>query len=158
MYKLTCWIIFFAVALTSCSGSDTIIKKNWDPKTRTMAILDLTSDESEYIDAGAQLMAELENSMLDTIFVLDQEAPVFKLKFKVTDFKEGSRLSRMATLGIGDSGRAELKVKVALFQGKTMLGAWEVNTWVNGGMAGGSEETLFSKAAEEIIAHLKSSY
>ena len=36
-----------------------------------------------------------------------------------------------------------------------MIGAWEVESWVSGGITGGSEETLFNEAAKEIVDHMK---
>ena len=158
MKKILALILLFTIPLISCSGSDTIIKKNWDSKARTIYIQDLTNSEESYMDASSRLLAVLEESIVDTIFVLDEDNPVFKLKFKVTEYQGGSRFARLATLGASNSARAKLQVKAALYQGQDMLGAWEVNTWINGGMAGGSEEELFDKAADEIITHMKGSY
>jgi len=48
-----------------------------------------------------------------------------------------------------------LKVKVALFDEEEMVGGWEVNSWLSGGL---SETKLFTKAAEEIADHLKGDF
>ncbi len=158
MKKILALLMFAFVFAMGCAGADTTVKKDWEMDSRSLAVVDMTNSNDDYLDASSHLLAQLEESVNDTIFVLNQENPTFKLKFKVTDYREGSRLTRMATFGASDSARAELQVKAALYQGKSMLGAWEVNTWVNGGMTGGSEDMLFKRAADEIITHMKGSY
>jgi hypothetical protein len=39
-----------------------------------------------------------------------------------------------------------------------MVGAWEVNSWISGGITGGSEENLFDSAADEIAGHLRGDF
>jgi hypothetical protein len=39
-----------------------------------------------------------------------------------------------------------------------MVGAWEVNSWVSGGITGGSEQDLFDSAAKEIADHLRGDF
>ena len=77
------------------------------------------------------------------------------MKYKVTEFNEGSRFKRMATFGIDDGSRARIKVKVALFSEEGVLGQWEVESWVSGGITGGSESQVFEQAAEQILQHFK---
>lgn len=44
------------------------------------------------------------------------------------------RALRIASMGFSSCARAKLRVKVALFDGRGMVGAWEVNSWVKGGL------------------------
>ena len=85
------------------------------------------------------------------------------LKYKVLEFDGGSRIARIATMGFSDSAKAKLRVKAALFdsnqpKGRSMVGAWEVDSWVKGGLMGGTEENLFERAAKEITSHLKGDF
>ena len=58
-------------------------------------------------------------------------------------------------MGVSSSAQAKLKVKVALFDEEEMVGGWEVNSWLSGGL---SETKLFTQAAEEIASHLKGDF
>jgi hypothetical protein len=59
-------------------------------------------------------------------------------------------------LGLSEDSRIYLKVKVAMFdESDAMIGAWEVESWVSGGIIGGSEESLFEEAAKEIVDHMR---
>ena len=71
------------------------------------------------------------------------------------EYDEGSAIGRIASMGVSSSAQAKLKVKVALFDEEEMVGGWEVNSWLSGGL---SEEKLFTKAAEEIASHLKGDF
>ena len=155
MKKTSAFLILIALFLFSCTGADTVVKKKWQAKDNTIAIVDLTPNTSGLMDAGPFLSTALEKSFNDTMFVIKTEKPKYHLKFKVIRYQEGSRWARMASMGISDSARGELQVKAALFEGDEMVGAWEVNTWVKGGMTGGSKDELFNKAAKEIIDHMK---
>jgi len=54
--------------------------------------------------------------------------------------------------------KAELRVKAALYDRGSMVGAWEVNSWVLGGITGGSEDNLYDSAAQEIAYHLRGDF
>lgn len=141
--------------LPACSGVSSEIKKSWSNSANTINIADLTSRDSDLMDAGSRLHDALEDSLTDTSFILAGENSQYRLKFKVIVFDEGNRIVRLATLGISDSGKAQLKVKIALFNGDSIVGAWVVDSWLTGGMTGGSDSKLFTDAAKEIILHLK---
>lgn len=147
--------LLILIFLFSCTGADTVVKKKWQAKDNTIGIVDLTPNSDKVMEAGTFLTSALEKSFADTMFVVKSENPKYQLKFKVVKYQEGSRWARMASMGIADSARGELQVKVALYDGNTMVGAWEVNTWVKGGVTGGSRDELFNKAAAEIIDHMK---
>ena len=74
------------------------------------------------------------------------------------EFDEGSRIARIATMGISESAKGELRVKAALYDRGSMVGAWEVNSWVSGGITGGSEDNLYDSAAQEIAYHLRGDF
>ena len=61
-------------------------------------------------------------------------------------------------MGFADFAKSKLRVKVALFDGRKMVGAWQINSWVKGGPTGGTEEKLFERAAKEITSHLRGDY
>lgn len=152
MKNISVLSILLAFLLVSCSGADTVVKKKWESRENTISVVDLSPQDDGFVDAGTHVVASLEESLMDTIFVLKNDRPRYQLKFKVTKYREGNRWARLATFGLSESARGELQVKAALYDGKTMVGAWEVNTWVKGGS---SKDSLFKKAALEIIDHLK---
>lgn len=147
-------LIFF---LTACSGTDSVTRKSWSEHKNTIYLQDLTSNKNDFQDAGDQLRLALEDQFADTLFLVAEEKKHarFQMKYKVTEFNKGSRLKRMATFGIDDGSRARIKVKVALFSEEGILGQWEVESWVGGGITGGSASQLFEQVAEQILQHLK---
>jgi hypothetical protein len=155
MKKTSVLLILIASFLVSCTGADTVVKKKWHVKDNTINIVDLTPNTSGLMDAGPFLSAALEKGFSDTMFVIKTDKPKYHLKFKVIRYQEGSRWARLASMGISDSARGELQVKVGLYEGEDLVGAWEVNTWVKGGVTGGSKDELFNKASKEIIDHMK---
>ncbi len=121
----------------------------------------MTSRGDELMNAGAQLHRSLEESLLKTNFVVgsSDEDTNYKLKYKVVEYEEGSRVKRFAALGVlSKSGQANVKVKVALFANNKLVGRWDVESWLNDGFFGGSSNAIFHKAAEEIVDHLKGDY
>lgn len=151
---------FFTILMTtlflfSCTGADTVVKKRWQAKDNTIGVVDLTPNTDGVMEAGTFLVSALERSFTDTMFVVKNDNPKYKLKFKVIKYQEGSRWARLASMGISNSARGELQVKVGLYEGDSLVGAWEVNTWVKGGVTGGSRDELFNKVATEIITHMK---
>jgi hypothetical protein len=99
----------------------------------------------------------LEKRLDDSLFIVGEEPKEakYELKYKITQFDEGSRLKRLVTFGIDEKSQALLNVKIALIGKEGVLGAWQVKTWVKGGITGGSVDKLFSQAAEQILQHLK---
>jgi hypothetical protein len=99
----------------------------------------------------------LESRLDDSLFIVGEEPKQakYELKYKITEFEEGNRLKRLATFGIDDGSQALLNVKIALIGKEGTLGAWQVKTWVKGGLTGGSKTKLFTQAAEQILQHLK---
>ena len=142
------------VMLSACSGADTVIKKRWQNTENTLSLQDITSKDFTLMDAGARLEQALEISLDNSSFIVAGKNARYILKYKILNFEEGSRAMRIATLGLSDSARSTLKVKAALFREGTMVGGWAIHSWVKGGITGGSEDDLFSKAAEEIVQHL----
>lgn len=141
--------------LYACSGVNSEVKKSFHNTGNTLNIVDLTENNYKFIDAGTRLQASIENSITQTGFHLTFDEAKFYLKFKIVEYDEGSPFVRIASLGVSSSAQAKLRVKVALFNKEKMVGGWEVNSWLNGGL---SEEKLFTQAAEEIANHLKGDF
>lgn len=148
------FLLLTILALTACTGADTITKKRWDNRDTTIKIVDVTGG-GEFAEPGRQLSLAIEDALDDTAFVVNQKQAHYMLKFKIVEFQAGERWKRMMTFGIAESARAMMKAKVALYNERGMLAAWEIDSWVNGGPTGGTLESLFEKAAEEVLAHLK---
>lgn len=149
-------LILTLFALTACTGAESITKKRWENKDTTIKLVDMTSNKGDLKDAGSDLGFAVEDALQDSAFVVvENQDTHYQLKYKVVDFQKGSRWKRMLSFGIHEKSRATLTVKVALYNKRGMLTAWEVDAWVNSGPTGGSESALFEQAAEEILKHLK---
>jgi hypothetical protein len=147
--------VLLVLFLYACSGAQSEVKKSWQNNVNTLNIEDLTEQNYNLLDAGTRLQASLEDSINNTGFKLTFEEAKFHLKYKIMEYDEGSPLGRIATLGVSSSAQAKLRVKVALFNEDKLVGGWEVNSWLSGGL---SETKLFTKAAEEIAGHLKGDF
>ena len=157
--NLICKILLvLLIALPACSGVDSVTKKRWSNSENTISIVDMTSRDFRLMDAGSKLQGAVEEQLEFTGYVLAGKNARYHLKFKVMQFDEGSRMARIATMGIYESAKGELRVKAALFDGGDMVGAWEVSSWVSGGITGGSEQDLFNSAAQEIAYHLRGDF
>lgn len=149
-------VVILAVFLSACTGSETLVKKKFINASATVTIQDLTQDKDDYIIAGTGLEAAIEEELTNTMFVVAEQDGNYLLKYKVIEYQGGSRAGRVASLGLSEGSRIYLKVKVAMYdESDAMIGAWEVESWVSGGITGGSEETLFNEAAKEIVDHMK---
>ncbi|MBT5472626.1 MAG: hypothetical protein HOK41_18635 [Nitrospina sp.] len=151
-------LILSLLLLPACSGVGSVTKKRYANSENTLVLVDMTSRNFDLQDAGSQLQGALEDAMADTSYALSGESARYRLKFKILDFDSGNRIARIATMGFAESARATLRVKVALFDGRDMVGAWEVKSWVGGGPTGGTEEKLFQRAAKEITSHLRGDF
>ena len=159
MKFITNILVLSLLVLPACSGVGSVTKKRYQNTENTIVLQDLTTRDFDLQDAGSQLQSAIEDAMADTSYTLAGESARYRLKYKVLEFDGGSRMARIATMGFSDSAKAKLKVKAALFDGpKKMVGAWEVNSWVKGGLMGGTEEKLFERAAKEITSHLKGDF
>ena len=159
MKKAANLILVFVYFLTACSGAQSVTKKSWENIENTLAIIDLTRSDNDLMDAGAHLHNTLEESLLNTNFLISDKASRYTLKYKIVNFEKGSRIKRFATIGaLSKMGRANLKVQAALFRGKKLVGRWDIESWLNDGLFGGNDKTLFQKAAHEIVEHLKGDY
>ncbi len=149
--------LVLAVGLSACTGAKSITHKRWDQHRNTVYLLDITVQNNGLGKAGDRLRLALEDRLGDSIFLVgeDPKQAKYQLKYKITEFKKGNRLKRLATFGIDDGSRAMLNVKIALIGKEGVLGAWQVQTWVGGGLAGGSDQKLFTQAADKILKHLK---
>jgi len=147
--------ILLVLFLYACSGANSEVKKSWRNNINTLNIEDLTKKNYSLMDAGDRLQTSLEKSIKKTGFQLTFDEAKFHLKYKIVEYDEGSAIGRIASMGVSSSAQAKLKVKVALFDEEEMVGGWEVNSWLSGGL---SEEKLFTKAAEEIASHLKGDF
>lgn len=157
--NLICKILLvLLIALPACSGVDSVTKKRWSNSENTISIVDMTSRDFRLMDAGSKLQGAVEEQLEFTGYVLAGKTARYHLKFKVMKFDEGSRMARIATMGIYESAKGELRVKAALFDSGDMVGAWEVNSWVSGGITGGSEQDLFESVAQEIADHLRGDF
>ena len=150
--------ILFVLFLSACSGVDSVTKKRYSNSENTIVVIDLTKRSFDLQDAGSQLQSSIEREMLNTSYALGGEGARYRLKYKVLEYDEGSRIGRIASLGFADFSKSRLRVKVALFDGRKRVGAWQINSWVKGGPTGGTEEKLFERAAKEITSHLRGDY
>jgi hypothetical protein len=150
-------LILSLLALPACSGVGSLTKKRYQNAENTIVIIDMTGRSYDLQDAGSHLQSALEDAMNDTSYALAGKNARYRLKYKVLLYDEGNRALRIASMGFG-GGESKLRAKVALFDGRSMVGAWEINSWVKGGPTGGTEEKLFERAAKEITSHLKGDF
>ncbi len=158
MNLITKILVVFLVALPACSGVDSVTKKRWSNSENSISIVDITSRDFRLMDAGSKLQGVIEENLEFTGYVLAEKSARYQLKYKVMEFDEGSRMARIATMGMSESAKGTLRVKAALYDGGSMVGAWEVNSWVSGGITGGSEDNLYDSAAKEITDHLRGDF
>ena len=151
-------LIMLLIALSACSGVDSVTKKSWSNSENTISIVDMTSKDFRLIDAGSKLQGAIEETLEMTGYILAGKNARYHLKYKIIEFDEGNRMARLATMGMSDSARAQLRVKAALYDNGNMVGAWEVDSWVSGGVTGGSEDNLYEFAAKEIAEHLRGDF
>ncbi len=154
------WIVIglaLVMVLGACTGTQSVTHKRWGKDLNRVYLHDITVKNDSLQEAGSRLRLALERRLDDSLFIVGEEPKEtkYELKYKIIRFEEGNRLKRLATFGIDEGSRALLNVKIALIGKEGILGAWQVKTWVKGGLAGGSEDTLFSQAAEQILQHLK---
>ena len=151
-------LIVFLIALPACAGVDSVTKKSWSNSENTISIVDMTSKDFRLIDAGSKLQGAIEETLEMTGYILAGKNARYHLKYKIIEFDEGNRMARLATMGMSDSARAQLRVKAALYDNGNMVGAWEVDSWVSGGVTGGSEDNLYELAAKDIAEHLRGDF
>ena len=154
------WIFIglaLVVGLSACAGAESVTHKRWEKDLNRVYRHDITAKNNSLQEAGSQLRMALERRLDNSLFIVGEEPKYakYELKYKITEFKEGSRLKRLATFGIDEGSKALLNVKIALIGKEGTLGAWQVKTWVKGGFMGGSKNELFTQAAEQILQHLK---
>ena len=158
MYWISKILIVLLIALPACAGVDSVTKKSWSNSENTISIVDMTSKDFRLIDAGSKLQGAIEEILEMTGYILAGKNARYHLKYKIIDFDEGNRMARLATMGMSDSARAQLRVKAALYDNGNMVGAWEVDSWVSGGVTGGSEDNLYELAAKDIAEHLRGDF
>ena len=156
MHRFLLFFFLSTFLLSACTGSETLVKKKYRNKNATVTIQDITQDKDDFIIAGTGLETAIEEELTNTMFVVAEQDGTYLLKYKVLKYQGGSRAGRMASLGLSEKSRIYLKVKVAMFdESDDMIGSWIVESWVSGGITGGSEESLFDEAAKEIVDHMK---
>ncbi len=155
--RIIAGLVVLVVGLGACSGAKTVTHKRWDKHMNSVYLSDVTVKNDSMQEAGSRLRLALEKRLDDSLFIVGEEPKEakYELKYKITQFDEGSRLKRLVTFGIDEKSQALLNVKIALIGKEGVLGAWQVKTWVKGGITGGSVDKLFSQAAEQILQHLK---
>ena len=158
MGRLSKFLIVLLVALPACSGVDSVTKKRWSNSENTISVVDMTSKDFRLIDAGSKFKVTVEENLQMTGYILAGKDARYNLKYKVIEFDEGNRMARIATMGMSESAKARLRLKVALYDKGDMVGAWEVDSWVSGGVTGGSENNLYETAAHEIAKHLRGDF
>ena len=158
MKFITNILVLILLVLPACSGVDSVTKKRYQNTENTIVLIDLTASDFDLQDAGSQLQSAIEDAMVDTSYIIAGQSARYSLKYKVLEFDGGSRIARIASMGFSDSAKAKLRVKAALFDGQDMVGAWEIDSWVKGGLTGGTKENLFERAAKEITSHLKGDF
>jgi len=151
-------LIVLLLALPACSGVDSVTKKRWSNSENTISIVDMTSKDFRLMDAGSKLQGAIEETLEMTGYILAGKNARYHLKYKIIEFDEGNRMARIATMGMSESAKAQLRVKAALYDNGNMVGAWEVDSWISGGIIGGSEENLYDFAAKEIADHLRGDF
>jgi hypothetical protein len=152
------WIaIGLALILSACSGTQTVTHKRWESDLNKVFLRDITVKDESLQEAGSLLRLALEEKLDESLFIVGEEPKKtkYELKYQIVRFEEGNRLKRLVTLGIDDGSMAKLNVKIALIGKEGVLGAWQVKTWVKGGITGGSQDELFSDTAEQILQHMK---
>ena len=150
--RSTILLILFVYA---CSGAQSEVKKSWRNNVNTLNIEDLTKKIITSWMRVAVFRPGWKNQSKKTGFQLTFDEAKFHLKYKIVEYDEGSAIGRIASMGVSSSAQAKLRVKVALFDEDEMVGGWEVNSWLKGGL---SEKKLFTKAAVEIANHLKGDF
>jgi hypothetical protein len=156
MLRFSVFYIAILLFLSACTGSETIVKKKYRNTNTTVTIQDLTQDKDDFIIAGTGLETAIEEQLTNTMFVVADQDGTYLLKYKVIKYQGGSRAGRVASLGMSEKSRIYLKVKVGMFdESDDLIGSWIVESWVSGGIIGGSEDTLFDEAAKEIVDHMK---
>ena len=158
MHWISKILIVLLLALPACSGVDSVTKKSWSNSENTISIVDMTSKDFRLIDAGSKLQGAIEETLEMTGYILAGKNARYHLKYKIMEFDEGNRMVRIATMGMSDSAKAQLRVKAALYDNGNMVGAWEVDSWVSGGVTGGSEDNLYELAAKDIAEHLRGDF
>ena len=158
MHWISKILIVLLIALPACAGVDSVTKKSWSNSENTISIVDMTSKDFRLIDAGSKLQGAIEETLEMTGYILAGKNARYHLKYKIIKFDEGNRMARLATMGMSDSARAQLRVKAALYDNGNMVGAWEVDSWVSGGVTGGSEDNLYELAAKDIAEHLRGDF
>ena len=158
MHWISKILIVLLIALPACAGVDSVTKKSWSNSENTISIVDMTSKDFRLIDAGSKLQGAIEETLEMTGYILAGKNARYHLKYKIIEFDEGNRMARIATMGMSDSARAQLRVKAALYDNGNMVGAWEVDSWVSGGVTGGSEDNLYELAAKDIAEHLRGDF
>ena len=152
------FIISILLFFSACAGVDSRTNKSFKNTENTFALKDLTARDYRMMDAGSQLESALEDSLARSIFIITQENPRYVLKYKVLNYKKGSRFARFATFGLSKSAHGKLEVKTALYNDGERVGAWTIDAWVKGGPAGGDPGKLFQKAADEIMNRLRGDF
>ena len=158
MHWISKILIVLLIALPACAGVNSLTKKSWSNSENTISIVDMTSKDFRLIDAGSKLQGAIEETLEMTGYILAGKNARYHLKYKIIEFDEGNRMARLATMGMSDSARAQLRVKAALYDNGNMVGAWEVDSWVSGGVTGGSEDNLYELAAKDIAEHLRGDF
>ena len=158
MHWISKILIVLLITLPACAGVDSVTKKSWSNSENTISIVDMTSKDFRLMDAGSKLQGAIEEILEMTGYILAGKNARYHLKYKIIDFDEGNRMARLATMGMSDSARAKLRVKAALYDNGNMVGAWEVDSWVSGGVTGGSEDNLYELAAKDIAEHLRGDF
>ena len=158
MHWISKILVVLLLSLPACSGVDSVTKKSWSNSENTISIVDMTSKDFRLIDAGSKLQGAIEETLEMTGYILAGKNARYHLKYKIIEFDEGNRMARLATMGMSESARAQLRVKAALYDNGNMVGAWEVDSWVSGGVTGGSEDNLYELAAKDIAEHLRGDF
>lgn len=161
MKRFSSLVLLCVFLTTSCSGASSVVKKRYQNHETSLRITDLTAKNEDFMDAGVRLRQALEKRLENTNYILINHgsSSKYQLKYQIVEYQEGSRVTRSLMLGaVSKMGKSRLKIKAALFNGEKMLGRWDVESWLEDGLLGGSEKTLFAKAAEKIVDHLQGDY
>jgi hypothetical protein len=104
------WIaisLALVVGLSACTGTQSVTHKRWEQHQNRVYLHDITIKKNSLQEAGSQLRMALEERLDDSLFIVGEEPKEakYELKYKITQFEEGSRLKRLATFGIDEGDR-----------------------------------------------------
>ena len=63
-------LIVLLMAISACSGVDSVTKKRWSNSENTISVVDMTSKDFRLMDAGSKLQVAIEENFQITGYIL----------------------------------------------------------------------------------------